>query len=81
MSIVWDEHKRQLNLRNRRLDFADLDEEFFVAALVVPAQQERYKAIGWFDNEPHAVIFKPLGSEALSIISLRRASNRERKLL
>lgn len=81
MRIVWDERKRQINLRNRGLDFADLDEEFFVDAVVVPARQERFKAIGIFDGQPHAVIFKPLGSEALSIISMRRASTRERRLL
>jgi uncharacterized DUF497 family protein len=27
--IVWDEAKRQTNLANRNLDFADLDIEFF----------------------------------------------------
>jgi uncharacterized DUF497 family protein len=81
MRIVWDERKRQINLRNRALDFADLGEEFFVDAIVVPARLDRFKAIGMFGDQPHAVIFKPLGSEALSIISMRRASTRERRLL
>ena len=32
--IVWDEPKRQANLADRGLDFADLDEAFFLDAVV-----------------------------------------------
>ena len=38
-------------------------------------------AVGWFGDAIIAVIFKPLGSEALSVISMRHASRKERKLL
>lgn len=35
-------------------------------------------AIGEFRQTILAVIFKPLGSEAISVISMRRASRKER---
>lgn len=82
MKIVWDEPKRLLNLAKRDLDFADLTIEFFEAALIVPAKLDRLMAIGEFNGEIiAAVVFKPLGSEALSIISMRPASRKERSLI
>jgi hypothetical protein len=79
--ILWDEPKRLTNLANRGLNFESLDLEFFAAAVVVPSRNRRYKAIGWLDGRPLAVIFQPLGTEALSVISMRRASRKERMLL
>ena len=81
MRIVWDEPKRLTNLHKRRLDFASLPLEFFADAMVVPTRLGRFKAVWWFDGEPTTVIFKPLGTEALSVISMRYASRKERKLL
>lgn len=78
MDIVWDEPKRETNLENRGLDFAELDLDFFASSVVVPARDGRFKAIGPFRGDILAVIFKPLGSEALSVISMRRASRKER---
>lgn len=80
MRIVWDEPKRQTNLKNRRLDFADLDMAFFASSAVVPAKHGRLMAIGKFGGILITVIFKPLGSEALSIISMRPTSVKERRL-
>jgi uncharacterized DUF497 family protein len=37
-------------------------------------------AVGTFEDHLISVVFKPLGSEALSIVSMRRASKQERKL-
>lgn len=79
MRILWDEPKRQTNLQERKLDFADLDLDFFLNALVEPSREGRFKAIGELDGTVMAVIFKPLGSEAISVISMRRASRKERK--
>jgi len=81
MRIVWDEPKRETNLRNRGLDFQALDLAFFSGAVIVPAKNGRYKAIGDFGQLQLAVIFKPLGSEAVSVISMRQASRKERRLL
>ena len=81
MKIVWDEPKRLLNLRTRGLDFADLDPEFFAASTVVPARDGRSMAIGVFRELVLSVIFRPLGTEAISVISMRIASRRERSVL
>lgn len=81
MRIVWDEPKRLTNLEKRGLDFSFLDVEFFADAMVVPTRLGRFKAIGWFEDRPTTMIFKPLGSESISIISMRHASRKERTLL
>ncbi len=81
MRILWDEPKRLANLANRGLDFASLDLEFFAEAHVLPAKQNRFKAVGLLQEVPTTVIFRPLGTEAVSVVSMRRASRNERKLL
>ncbi|MGV3552295.1 BrnT family toxin [Rhizobium sp.] len=81
MKIVWDEIKRQTNIRKHRLDFAALDEWFFHNAVVRTARHGRLKAIGRLDNGVIAAIFVTLGTEGLSVISMRPASRHERRLL
>ena len=39
LMIVWDEPKRQINLAKHELDFADLNEEFFLSSMVVPSKK------------------------------------------
>ena len=80
MVIVWDEPKRHANLAKHGIDFADIGEEFFLSALVGPAKDGRYFAIGELDGVI-VVIFALLGTEGLSIISARPASSKERRLL
>lgn len=41
--IVWDERKRLANLDKHGLDFADLDEDFFLNALVLPAKAAGFR--------------------------------------
>lgn len=80
--ITWDEPKRLSNLAKHGLDFADLDIEFFAESMVTPSRDGRYVAIGEFRGEIIiAVVFRPLGSEALSVISMRPASRKERSVL
>lgn len=79
--IVWDEPKRQSNLAKHGLDFADLDEEFFLSSMVVPAKDGRHMAIGRMADGTIAVVFAALGLEGVSIISMRRANRKERSLL
>ena len=79
--IVWDEPKRQLNLERHKMDFADLDEWFFLDALTVPAKHGRFKAIGRCSDGTLAVIFAKLGTEGVSVISMRPASRFERSML
>lgn len=78
--IVWDEPKRQANIAKHGLDFASLTVEFFLAATVIPAHSGRHAAIGELGNGVVTTIFYELGTEALSIISLRPASKREREI-
>ncbi|MBD0415837.1 BrnT family toxin [Oryzicola mucosus] len=82
MKIVWDEPKRKHNLAKHGLDFSNLSFEFFLSANIKPAKENRFLAIGELDGQiVLAVVFKPLGSEALSVISMRRASHGERNRL
>ncbi len=81
MNIVWDEPKREANLAKHGMDFATLTVEFFEGSTVYPAKEGRYLAIGELNGQIIvAVVFKPLGSEALSVVSMRPASKKERSL-
>ena len=82
MLITYDEPKRQTNISKHGLDFADLTIEFFEAAVVFDTANDRLMAIGEFKGQIIiAVVFKPLGTEALSVISMRPASRKERSLI
>ena len=79
MKIVWDEIKRQANVEKHRLDFASLTEDFFLNAVIRPVKLARYSAMGRLADGTVTVIFLRLGSEGLSVISMRPASGKERK--
>ncbi|CAN5413170.1 BrnT family toxin [soil metagenome] len=79
MIITWDEPKRVANIAEHRMDFAELDEAFFEAAAFKHAHSRRLLAIGKRSNRMIAVVFKTLGREGISIISMRPASKKERK--
>lgn len=79
MIIVWDEPKRSRNIEVHGWDFADLTLEFFLDALTESTRDGRFKAVGLFEDVVIAVVFKPLGSEAISVISMRHASKKERR--
>ena len=79
MRMVWDEAKRRRNLAKHFLDFNALSIEFFEAATIYPAKRGRFIAISEW-NGVIAVVFARLGTEAISIISMRPASRKERML-
>jgi hypothetical protein len=81
MEIVFDERKRVLNQQKHGYDFADLDATFFNRSIVAPARGDRLIAIGRFGDTVITVVFKALGTEAFSIISMRGASHKERSRL
>jgi len=82
MKVVWDEPKRRQNIAKHGLDFASLASEFFEASTIYPGKAGRLIAVGEFQGQTIvAVVFRPLGSEALSIISMRPASKQERRRL
>ena len=84
MKFVWDEPKRQANLAKHGLDFADIGDLDWSRAVVVEVKTDAYgkrrlKAIGTFRDGTAAVIFSLFGQEAISVISFRRASEKERR--
>jgi uncharacterized DUF497 family protein len=81
MLITWDEPKRLANLAKHGVDFADLDEGFFLGSRVRPTRHGRFQAIGHTDGSILSVVFAPLGREAIAIISARPESRTERKIL
>jgi uncharacterized DUF497 family protein len=84
--FVWDEAKRLANLAKHGCDFADAGADFdwddAVTTRTHPGSrgEVRFKSMGMFQARLTVVIFTPLGSEAVSIISMRRADRQERKL-
>ena len=83
MKIVWDERKRLSNLVKHGWDFETIldfewDGAVFGAAHESRLGQKRLKATGLLAGKVVVVIFSALGTEAISIISLRAASLRER---
>ncbi len=68
------------NIDKHGLDFADLSEAFFADALVLPARNRRFQGVGASTQGVICVVFARLGSEGVSIISMRPAHERERRL-
>jgi uncharacterized DUF497 family protein len=81
MKIVWDESKRLANIANHEMDFADLDETLFENSVIAPAKFDRLAAVGHHPNGIILVVFVKLGTEAFSVISMRPASRKERRLI
>ena len=85
MRIVWDEPKRRANLERHGFDFATAAACDWDDALIIPSYrgqrgERRFLAILRLRDELIAIAFAPLGSEAVSLISMRPASRRERRL-
>jgi uncharacterized protein len=80
MQISFDAVKRQSNLSKHGLDFADIDVAYFVNSIVVPAKLGRFMAIGILSNDVIATVFVKLGSQGLSVVSMRAASRKEREV-
>lgn len=70
-------------LRRSAIDVCvpEADVRFAAPLLPYPAKAGRFLAIGALNGEIIvAVVFRPLGSEAVSVISMRPASRKERSL-
>ncbi|MGF9562623.1 BrnT family toxin [Neorhizobium sp. JUb45] len=81
MIFVCDEVKRLANLDKYGLDFADVMFFGWETAVLEPSHSGRVKAIGYYRDGTAVVIYAGLGSEAISIISFRPASPKERRRL
>ncbi|EHP93447.1 BrnT family toxin [Methylorubrum extorquens] len=85
MTATWGEPKRQANLLKHGFDFADFEACFDAdTALYLPTRpsrtgRTRYLLIGeWEGQIVVTVIISPLGSEAIDLVSIRDASDKER---
>ncbi len=85
MRIIIDDPKRAANLLKHLIDLADFEDGFDVdSAVVFPTKssrtgRRRLKLIGeMVGHGVVTVIVSPLGSEAVSVISIRPASEKER---
>lgn len=81
MVITWDEPKRQKVLQERGLDFARVTWAFLTGAIFVAERDGRRLAVGLLDGRAVAVVYAPLGAEAVAIVTMRPASKAERSLL
>jgi uncharacterized DUF497 family protein len=81
MRIVWDEPKRLANIARHGMDFADLDDEFFEGSVIVPGKLGRQIAVGRHRSGVILVVFVALGTEGLSVVSMRPTSRKERRLI
>jgi uncharacterized protein len=83
--IEWDEAKRRINLRKHGVDFAvAVDFDWGRAVVGVDDRfdygETRLVAIGWIAGIAHTTVFSRRGQN-IRIISLRRASRPERRML
>ncbi len=77
----WDEAKRLANLKKHGVDFADIEEFDWDAAVVwiddsEKYGEERFKALAGFRGRIHFVVFTIRGANT-RIISFRKAEKRE----
>jgi uncharacterized DUF497 family protein len=84
MIFEWDEAKNRANIRKHGFDFADAEEMFRGFLLVRPDTredygEERWIGIGMIRGLVAFVAFAELSHDTVRVISLRRASGRERK--
>jgi uncharacterized DUF497 family protein len=82
MRFEWDERKRLANLEKHGLDFFEVIGIFEAPHVVVPSthdgEEERFLAIGVFEGRLVTVVYTTR-SEAIRIISFRRARHAERQ--
>jgi uncharacterized protein len=83
--ITWDEPKRRANLENHGIDLADAEQFDWDGAVYVATHpgkrgQPRVQAIGHLADHLVSLIYSPLGTEAVSVISIRPANRKERRL-
>jgi len=84
MDFEWDEAKNRANIRKHGYDFADA-KEMFRGLLLVDADtrkdygESRWTGVGVVRGRVAHVVFVENDPETIRIISLRKATSRERK--
>ena len=80
----WDEDKNRQNIRKHEVDFADAEEMFGGIFLFWPDLRKDYGESRWIgmgtnSGRTAVVAFAERGPDTIRIISLRKATRRERK--
>ena len=81
MKYDWDVAKNLINIEKHRIDFSEVVNFEWNEAVVRRSdrfQEQRWRAIGYLGERLHVVIFTDRG-DIWRIISLRKASNKERR--
>ena len=84
MILEWNQAKNRSNIRKHGFDFADAEEMFRGLLIADPDTREDYGEQRWVGigsirgRIAHVVFTKP-SQETVRIISLRKATSRERK--
>lgn len=84
--ITWDERKRQQNLEDHGIDFADL-EEFFDGGLLTREDKRqaygevRFQSVGVMNDVALFVVWTPRGEDGdvAHLLSARKAEKHEHK--
>ena len=84
MRFEWDEEKNAVNIRNHKIDFADVPPIFNRPMLVELDEREdygedRWIGIGILRNIVAVVVFTEPSQDTIRIISARKANKHERK--
>ena len=84
MKFQWDENKRIRNLAKHRLDFQDAhlifnDDSFFVQDNRYQYDEARFILYGILLGRVIVVVFSMPDDDVVRIISMRKATKRERK--
>ncbi len=84
VKFEWDEAKNQDNIRKHGFDFADAEEMFRGILLTRPDTREdygesRWVGIGTIRGRVAVIAFAERGGGTIRIISLRKASQSERR--
>lgn len=82
MRFVWDEDKRQINLRKHRLDFTDAEVVFNGLALTIEDDrfkysEQRFITIGILDGQFVVIAYVERDNDITRIISMRKATKHE----
>jgi len=83
MELEWDEAKRQRNIRERGIDFADaarfeMQDSFTEQDLRFDYGEPRFVSTGYLDGRLHVLCWTTRAGK-VRVISLRKANAREQK--
>ena len=85
MQVIWDPEKRQKNLANHGLDFADAHAVFRGVVFSFEDKrrsygEQRLVALGMLEDVVVAIAFTEPDDDLLRIISMRKATRNEQRI-